>query len=66
MEPTPRHCLICGREISTGIDSHIRNTHQMDYEFYRKWFYDAKGSYSIFDTRGGRVSLTITRELRYE
>lgn len=66
MEPTPKHCLICGREIATGIDSHIRNTHEMSYEFYRKWFYDAKGSYSIFNTGRDKVSLTITRELRPE
>lgn len=67
MDPTPKHCLICGREISTGIDSHIRNTHQMDYEFYRRWFYDAEGSYSIYDAgRKDRIVLTITRTLRSE
>jgi len=66
MEPYPEHCLICGREITTGIDSHIRNTHKMDYETYCKWFYEAKGSYSVFEIGKDRVILTVTRDLRPE
>ena len=61
MEPYPQHCLICSAEITSGIDSHIRNTHQMNYEEYRKYFYDAVGSYSVFTDKAGRTVLTITR-----
>jgi len=65
MDPYPKHCLICGREIGAGIDSHIRNTHKMNYDTYCKWFYDAKGSYAVFNS-GNKVVLTVTRELRPE
>ncbi|OGO23014.1 MAG: hypothetical protein A2Z28_08810 [Chloroflexi bacterium RBG_16_51_9] len=62
MEPYhPSHCLICGVKITTGIDSHIRNTHQMSYEEYNKYFYEAMGSYSVFTDKAGRTVLTITR-----
>ncbi len=61
MEPYPQHCLICGAEITTGIDSHIRNTHKMNYEEYCKYFYDAMGTYGLFTDKAGRTVLTITR-----
>jgi len=64
MQPYPEHCLICGREVTTGIDSHIRKTHEMSYEIYCKLFRDAEGSYSVFVIGKDRVVLTITRDLR--
>ena len=66
MEPYPKHCLICGREIGAGIDAHIRQRHRMDYDSYCKWFYDAQGSYSICKDSSGQTVLTITRILRPE
>ena len=64
MEPYPQHCLICGRQITSGIDAHIRNTHQMDYGEYCKYFYSAQGSYSVCKDKRDRTILTITRILR--
>ena len=66
MEPYPKHCLICGREITSGIDAHVRQTHRMDYEVYCKWFYDAQGNYGVCKDKSGRTILTITRILRPE
>lgn len=65
--PSPKRCLICGRELATGagIDTHVK-THDVSYEWYRKWFLDVNGSCSAFDTSRGRVVLTISRELRPE
>ncbi len=48
MGPHPQHCLICSAEITSGIDAHIRNTHQMNYEEYCKYFYDAMGRATAF------------------
>jgi len=64
MEPKPRYCFICGREVTAGIDSHIRQRHGWDYEEYCKWFYDAKGCYGVYVDNRGRTILTITRILR--
>ncbi len=66
MEPHPKHCLICGREIGGGIDAHVRSKHKMDYEQYCKYFYEATGSYGIFPDKAGRIVLTITRVLKPE
>ena len=62
MEPYPQHCLICGREITSGIDAHMRYTHEMSYETYCKHFYECEGSYSVYQKKGKTI-LTITREL---
>ena len=64
MNPYPDRCLICGEQIKSGIDAHIRFTHKMDYGEYCKWFYDAEGSYSLYKEESGRLVLTITRPLR--
>ena len=63
MEPRPQHCLICGREITTGLDMHIRNTHEMDYDFYREYFYDCVGCYAVYQ-KGSKTVLTLTREVK--
>ena len=66
MEPYPQHCLICGREIAAGIDSHVRYKHKIDYDTYCKYFYDCAGSYGIYTNKQGKVILTVTRELKPE
>ena len=66
MKPYPQHCLVCGREITSGIDAHVRYTHEMDYDQYCKWFYDSDGSYAIYEGEARQVILTITRSLRPE
>lgn len=69
MEGGSKYCLICGKEMATGagIDSHIKSKHKLDYDFYRKWFADAEGSYSVYDAdRKDGIVLTITRTLRTE
>lgn len=66
MEPYPKHCLICGSEITSGIDAHIRYTHKMDYDEYCKYFYDAVGSYGIFVDKSGKRILTVTKVIEPE
>jgi hypothetical protein len=64
MEPYPEHCLICGREITTGIDAHIKRLHKMNYAEYRRWFYDAEGSYGVYPASKSKVTITITRTVK--
>ncbi len=56
MEPYPQHCLICGREITAGIDSHVRYKHKIDYDTYCKYFYDCAGSYGIYTNKQGMMT----------
>ncbi|MFC2070494.1 hypothetical protein ACFLTB_04920 [Chloroflexota bacterium] len=65
MEPKPEHCLICGREVTAGIDTHVIHKHGLEYSIYRKYFYDCLGSYGVYE-KGGKTILTITREVKPE
>jgi len=65
MEPKPEHCLICGREITAGIDTHVLHKHGLDYGIYCKFFSQALGSYGVYE-KSGKTILTITREVKPE
>jgi DNA-directed RNA polymerase subunit N (RpoN/RPB10) len=63
MKPSPKRCLICGKRITTGIETHITKTHKMDYDEYRRYFSEAEGSQVIFIDESGQKILTITRRV---
>lgn len=68
MEEGFKYGLICGKQMATGagIDAHIRR-HGLDFDFYKRWFAEAEGSYSGYDAgRRDRIVLTITRTVRPE
>ena len=65
MEPKPEHCLVCGREITAGIDTHVYHKHGIDYSIYCKYFSQSAGSYGVYE-KSGKTILTITREVKPE
>jgi hypothetical protein len=58
----PKHCLLCGRDVVRGIESHVKEAHNMRYDEYCKLFSECKGTYTVEETDYQRI-IKITRIL---